>query len=68
MTGQSIPDAALLPAPRRRSRNTFLVPIALYGGAARLQLPHDLSEAEARKIAAVVLAYARITPFNSRLA
>jgi hypothetical protein len=56
---------ALLPKPRR-FRNRFLVPVPLYGDNAQLLLPEDMTEAEARKIAAVVLAYARITPFNAR--
>ncbi len=54
----------LLPKPPRE-RERFLVPIALYGTRAHLLLPRDMTEAEARKIANVVLAFGKITPFNS---
>lgn len=53
-----------LPKPKR-TRRRFLIPVALYGDNAQLLLPEDMTEAEARKIANVVLAYGKITPFNS---
>ena len=56
-------DLPLLPSPPR-DRECFVVPIPLYGNAARLHLPRDMTDAEARKIAAVVLAYAGVTTRN----
>lgn len=56
---------AMLPKPSRY-RSRFLVPVPLYGDAAQLLLPNDMTEAEARKIANVVLAFAKITAFNAR--
>lgn len=61
----AISAALRLPKPQR-DRPTFIVPVPLYGHPARLQLPCDMTEAEARKIANVVLAYGKITPFMSR--
>lgn len=60
-------DLPLLPAPRY-GRNRFVIPIPLYGECARVLIPYDMTEAEARKIANVVLAYAKITPHLSRRA
>lgn len=53
-----------LPRPARH-RPTFVVPVGMYGGVARLQLHSDMTEAEARKLANVVLAYGKLTPFNA---
>ena len=55
----------MLPKPRRavEGRRRFTLPIALYGTEAVLCLPENMTEAEARKIASVVLAYGKITPF-----
>jgi hypothetical protein len=46
-------------------RDRFIVPVPLYGDNAQLLLPRDMTEAEARKIANVVLAYGKITPFSA---
>lgn len=54
----------LLEKPRR-DRRAFLVPVPLYGRVAQLFLPVDMTEAEAQKLSAVILAYAKITPFMS---
>ena len=54
----------LLPKPQN-ARDRFVVPVPLYGDAARLCLPVDMTEAEARKIARVVLAYAKVTARNA---
>lgn len=56
-------DMLLLPKPKHRPR--FLVPVALYGGPAQLMLPEDMTHQEAVKLAAVIMAYAAITPFNA---
>ena len=56
-----------LPKPRR-DRKRFLVPVPLYGAPALLRLPENMTEAEARKIADVVIAYGKITPFMDRRA
>lgn len=53
----------LLPPPRYR-RPRFLVPVPLYGDNAQLLLPRDMTDAEARKIARIVLAYAGVTTTN----
>jgi hypothetical protein len=58
-------EPLLLPRPRRE-RERFLVPVPIYGDAAQLLLPKDMTEQEARKIANVVLALGKITPFNAR--
>ena len=60
-------EPLMLPKPRQ-GRERLSVPVALYGELAQLHLPCDMTEAEARKIANVVLAYGKLTPFNSRLA
>lgn len=54
---------ALLPKPKNY-RNRFVVPVPLYGDCAQLLLPCDMTEAEARKLANVILAYGKLTPFN----
>lgn len=58
-------EIRLLPKPPR-DRDRFLVPVPLYGDNAQLLLPVDMTEAEARKIANVVLAFGKITPHNAR--
>ena len=58
-------EPRLLPKPRYY-RDRFLVPVPLYGDAARLLLPCDMTEVEARKIANVVLAFAGVTAFNAK--
>lgn len=63
---QMVSEAQLLLPKPRRNRDRFLVPIALYGECAQLLIPEDMTEAEARKIANVVLAYAKVTPFNGK--
>lgn len=50
----------LLSSPRQRQRRV-LIPIPLYRCHAMLSLPRDMTEQEAQKIAAVVLAYASCT-------
>lgn len=55
----------LLPAPAR-DRDRFLVPVPLYGSSAQLLLPRDMTQAEARKLANVILAYGDLTAFNVR--
>ncbi len=60
-------EVLLLPKPLKR-RGAQVVPIPLYGMNAQLFFPEDMTEAEARKIANVVLAYGKITPFHSRRA
>lgn len=55
----------MLPKPARH-RERFIVPIPLYGDAAQLLIPRDMTDAEARKIANVVLAYAAITSRNAK--
>lgn len=55
-------EVKLLPKPARY-RERFLVPVPLYGDNAQLLLPCDMTEAEARKLSNVILAYAGITPF-----
>ena len=57
-------EVLMLPSPARY-RPSFVVPVPMYGGEARLQLHRDMTEAEARKLANVVLAYAKATPFNA---
>ena len=54
----------LLPKPPRY-RNNIIVPVSLRCGIAQLNIPRDMTEAEARKIAAVVIAYAKnVTTWN----
>lgn len=54
-----------LPKPPR-DRERFILPVPMYGGEARLQLHRDMTEAEARKLANVILAYADLTTRNVR--
>ena len=61
-----MPEGQLMLPKPRRSRERFVVPVPLYGDNAQLLLPKDMTEAEALKIANVVLAYAKITPFNGK--
>lgn len=66
MTTPMNPDEPrLLPKPPRH-RDTFHVPVPMYGHSTRLLLPCDMTLAEAEKIARVVLAYAGVTAFNVR--
>ena len=58
-------ELRLLPKPAR-DRERIVIPIPLYGECARLQIPRDMTDAEARKIANVVLAYAGVTSHNAR--
>lgn len=58
-------EVRLLPKPAR-NRDRFLVPVPLYGDGAQLLLPNDMTEAEAQKIARVVLAFAQITCRNAK--
>jgi hypothetical protein len=62
-----VADILMLPKPRRRE-GAPVVPVPLYGIDAQLFFPEDMTEAEARKIANVVLAYGKLTPFNARRA
>jgi hypothetical protein len=62
-----VSERLLLPKPSRY-RDRFLVPVPLYGDNARLLLPVDMTEAEARKLANVILAYGKLTPFNAKAA
>ncbi len=48
-----------LPKPVRRSM--ILPPVPLYGCMARLQIPCDMTEQEARKLANFLIAYAAVT-------
>lgn len=64
----AIPAAAVtprLPKPPH-GREQFVIPVPLYGAAAHLQLPCDMTEAEAQKIANVVLAFAHVTSRSAR--
>lgn len=50
-----------LPKPRRRTMDLIYVPV--YGGRAGFQIPADMTEQEARRLAAVLIAYSATTSY-----
>lgn len=57
-------EVRMLPKPVRREQ--FLFPIPLYGANARVQVPEDMTHAEAVKIGRALVAMAALTSCNAR--
>lgn len=59
-------DTKLLPRPPR-DRAKFCLRVSVYRGLVTMFLPCDMTEAEAKKLARVILAYGRnVTTWNVR--